>query len=151
MKKILVLILVSVFLVLSGCSSTNDKELTAEEIVTKLKESGLPIENVIVYTEETDPNALLGRPNQYSSKVNFADNRIEQYDVDEDPIGGTVEVFESEKDAKKRHDYLESVGEAVSFLQEYKYLHGKVLLRVSYDLTPKQVEEYNTNLQVIIE
>lgn len=150
-KKILLLLLVSGLLVVSGCSSTNDTELTAEEIVEQLKESGLPIENEIIYTEETDPNDLLGRPNQYSSKVNFADDRIEQYDAETDPVGGTVEVFESNKDAKERHDYIESVSEGVAFLQEYMYLNGKVLLRVSYDLTPEQAEEYNTKLTVIID
>lgn len=151
MKKIIWLLLISAIIVISGCSSANDTEMTAEEIVTKLKESGLPIGNEIVYTEETDPNDLLGRPNQYTSKVNFADDRAEQYDVDEDPAGGTVEVFESSKDAKDRHDYIETISEGVSILQEYLYLHDKVFLRVSYDLTPEQAEEYNTNLQEIIE
>jgi hypothetical protein len=31
-------------------------------------------------TERTDANSLMGRPNQYTSKVNFADKRVEQSD-----------------------------------------------------------------------
>ena len=35
-----------------------------------------PIYEIITYTEKTDPNNLLGRPNQYTSKANFSDIRI---------------------------------------------------------------------------
>ena len=54
------------------------KNMTAEEICNELKNNNNNIGKIVVYTEETDSNNLLGRPNQYTSKVNFADNRISQ-------------------------------------------------------------------------
>ncbi|MEU6146562.1 hypothetical protein ABZ848_40230 [Streptomyces sp. NPDC047081] len=62
-----------------------------------------------------DPNHLLGRPGQYTSKVTFTDSRIKAGDV-----SGT------EKGAVER-------GGAV---------HGTVLVRVSHYLTPEQAAEY---------
>ena len=53
-------------------------QLTAEEITNKLKEKGLNIGKIVVYTEETDTNNLLGRPNSYISKTVFADTRLKQ-------------------------------------------------------------------------
>ena len=115
--------------------------MTAEDFVWELANSGLPVENVIVYDAESDKNGLLGRPGQYTSKVNFADGRVEQLSEDS-PVGGTVEVFKNAKDAKTRADYIEKVTEGVSVLRQYQYLHRNVLLRIDYDLTPEQAAEY---------
>lgn len=87
---------------------------TAEEISTALKEKALPIGTVVVYTAEKDTNKLLGRPNQYISKVNFADTTLEQSDP-KDPKGGSV---------------------------EYSYLNGPVLLRINKDLSPDKGAQY---------
>lgn len=63
-------------------NKTNQSQLTAEEITNKLKEKGLNIGKIVVYTEETDLNNLLGRPNQYTSKTIFEDTRLEQLNID---------------------------------------------------------------------
>lgn len=116
--------------------------LTVEEYIETFKSAGLPVDNVIIYTEETDVNKLLGRPNQYTSKVSFADTRLEQYDA-ESPNGGTIEIFETVEDAIVRKDYLEAVNYRVQAASgQYMYLNGKALLRLEYDLTPKQAAEY---------
>lgn len=69
---------------------------TAEEISAALKAKGLLIGTVVVYTAETDTNKLLGRPNQYTSKVNFADTSLDQpdpNDPDTDSIGKLTPLF----------------------------------------------------------
>lgn len=154
MKKVLsILLILAVLVVFSACGSepTENAEaepetpdittMTAEEIVVLLQEQGCPIENIISYTAETDPNELLGRPNQYTSKANFADPRIEQYDQT-DPLGGTVEVFENAADAQSRYDYIDAITQEMPTLGYYQYLYENVLLRVEYALTPDQAAEY---------
>ena len=117
--------------------------MTSKEIASKLKSAGFPVKNIITYTSKTDPNGLLGRPNQYTSKTSFADNRLEQ-NPNDDPNGGTIEVFKTKADATKRKKYIESVTEGLSFLQSYIYQYDNVLIRLSYDLTPSQVKVYTT-------
>ena len=115
--------------------------MTAEQVVTKMQEAGLPIDGVIVYDEKTDKNKLLGRPNQYTSKVNFADIRLEQTDPD-NPNGGTIEVFEKSSDLEKRKKHNEMVMEQYPVFTEYLFVHDNYIIRLSYDLTKDQAEEY---------
>lgn len=148
--KILVLIcfcMVGIF----GCNGNeqgeeklkyNIQEMTAEEIVAYFQACELSINKVISYDEETDTNGLLGRPNEYTSKVNFSDSRVEQYDEEENPVGGSIEVFNNSEDAKKRYDYVEAVTSSSSLFGQYLYLYENVFLRIDYDLTPSQAKEY---------
>lgn len=136
MKKRFLLLITMIILVLSfgGCSKAS-KDMTAEDYAKKLKDSGLSIDNLIVYDEETDENKLLGRPNQYTSKVNF-DN-------------GSIEVFENETDAKNRQDYINKIGESASLFSEYNYLKDNVLLRINHEVTPEEAEKYEKEFQKI--
>jgi hypothetical protein len=131
----------------SACSS--NEPLTASDVVNSFKEAGFPIDNAIVYDEETDVNNLLGRPGEYTSKVNFADARAEQYD-DTDPIGGTVEVSENKKDMQRRYEYIKSLAEESPLLGG-QYLFpssdGLILLRIDYDLTSEEADQYNAALE----
>lgn len=143
MKKIIILMLVTVLLFsFVGCGNEAEKT-TALDYVNAFVNAGLPVENIIEYTDETDVNGLLGRPNQYISKVNFADNRIEQYDTS-DPLGGTVEVFESKKNLESRKTYIEDIFNTGLSSEQYIYVSddGLALLRLEFDLTPEQASEY---------
>lgn len=115
--------------------------MTAEQIITEFKNAGFPVGNIIVYTEETDENEMLGRPNGYTSKINFPDTRLEQYDAT-DPAGGSVEVFDNEADATKRREYIDALGKEMSALSEYLYQYDNVLIRLSTELTPEQAGVY---------
>lgn len=166
MKKIIITVCVFVFLVIAGCSNqTQQTETTpdpsqetsqtpdptqatldAETIVVELKNEGCPIGNTIVYTEETDPNGVLGRPNQYISKCNFADTTLEQL-LPDDPAGGTVETFATKSDCNARYTYLNSLNDP-SFgavgVNAYIYKSDLAILRVSYDITPSAAEKYES-------
>lgn len=148
MKKLLTnLLLVVLVFTFAGCSKSGPKpavstpQLTAEEISSKLKSQSLPIDNVIVYTEETDLNKLLGRPGQYISKVNFADTTLEQTGTD-DPVGGSIETFKNSKDLRTRKEYIESVTESMPAFTEYMIVNGNYLLRLNKGLTPEQMNKY---------
>jgi len=167
MKKYIPLVLTVVVLLagLTACNSSknNDTDLAstdespkiditnmaAEEIVNAFKDAGFPIDNVLVYDEETDPNALLGRPNQYISKVNFADTRIEQWDDEENPVGGSVEVFENTADAEARYEYINALSSSSSMFVQYLYLYKNVFLRIDKDLTPDQAAAYESGFEAL--
>lgn len=133
-------------------SSKNVKKvMTAEEITNELKEKVPHISKIVVYNEETDTNKLLGRPNQYTSKTQFADDRISQDGVENnDALGGTIEVFNNETDMQKRKDYVESISSQASMFAQYIYSKGNVLLRLEKDLTPEQAKEYETAFYDIV-
>jgi hypothetical protein len=54
--------------------------IKAEDILDALKRAKVPIEKEIVYAPETDPNNLLGRPNQYVGKASWNDKRAPKTD-----------------------------------------------------------------------
>lgn len=116
-------------------------KLDAESIINLYKDAGFPLENIIVYNEENDVNELLGRPNQYTSKINFADTRYEQSDP-ANPVGGSIEVFGNENDANSRLEYCKSLAEQSSMFAEYDYVYKNILLRIHKPLTPTHAAEY---------
>ncbi|MGW4825394.1 hypothetical protein ACWEP4_42615 [Streptomyces sp. NPDC004227] len=123
------------------------KPLTASSAFTQLSSTVASAKLSGTVTEENDPNHLLGRPNQYTSKVTFTDSRIKPADVegsDKGAVerGGAIEAFASPEDAQARAKYIESVTKSMSALAEYDYVQGSVLVRVSHYLTPKQAAEY---------
>lgn len=129
-------------------SSSSAFPLSAADVVSRFQQEGLPLGNIIVYDETTDPNGNLGRPNQYTEKINFADTRLDQYD-ENDPLGGTVEIFATRKDAELRYNYVQSVYESFPLLAHYCYLQENILLRITFDLTPTQAEEYQVAFEAL--
>lgn len=131
---------------------------TAESIVNSMKEKNENIGRVVVYTETTDLNNLLGRPNQYTSKVTFEDKRLEQQDINNEylteernePIGGTIEVFANKKDMEKRKEYIENFSSSSMFAQ-YIYSKGNALLRIDKNITPSQAKEYKRIFNEIVQ
>lgn len=126
-------------------------DVTAEIVVLRLRVSGLPIGEMVVYTASTDPNELLGRPGGYLSKVNFRDTRLgdssPEFDISE---GGSVEVFEDEAGAQRRKEYIDTVSQGFAPLIEYSFVKGPVLLRLSKSLLPEQAGEYEDRLTELL-
>lgn len=157
MKKILSIILLSVLTLGlfscggSGESTKKEKPLTSDQIVQKMKDDySLPITQELTYTEETDENGLLGRPDQYTSKTSWNDeNDVDEVQMcndypDDDYRDCTVEVFENKSDARERQEYIESVWEDGGLLHQDQYIYraGTALLRVTYQITPDQAAAY---------
>lgn len=125
------------------------KPLTASSAFAKVSATVSTAKLSGTVTAENDPNHLLGRPNQYTSKVTFADSRIKASDVsgtDKGDVerGGAVEVFGSEADAQARAKYIQAVMKSLPALAEYDYVHGSALVRVSHYLTPTQAAGYKS-------
>jgi len=119
--------------------------LSEDDIIEAFISAGLPIQNVVVYNLETCPNNLLGRPGQYIGKASWEDARTEKYDTFFS--GGTVEVFANKKDLNNRKNYLEeSPFTALVPLKQYVYVYNNALIRIDFDLTPEEAEEYRKAL-----
>ncbi len=124
------------------------KVLTAADVTTALVGAISTVKSTVVYTEATDSNKLLGRPNGYISKTAFSDSRVSAADVeysDSDDVarGGSVEVYPTAEGAKARSDYLQAIFKAAPMLGiEYHFLNGGILVRVTGNLTPAQSTDY---------
>lgn len=130
---------------------TKPQAVSAREVFASLSKRVESAKLNTVVTAENDPNKLLGRPQQYTSKVTFTDSRIAAADVegldkDDSQRGGSVEVFETAENAKDRAEYIQSVTKSMPGLAEYHYLDGPVLVRVSHYLPPKQAKDYEAAL-----
>lgn len=136
----------------SSVSTPAKQTMDAKAIVDALAKNGMPISKIDVYTADNDPNKLLGRPGQYTSKVNFVDKRVDEPMNDSVDVinGGSVEVFANDQDAKQRFDYVSNIAKAGGMFAEYDFLDGNVLLRLSHDLTPTQEKQYEQALQKIL-
>jgi hypothetical protein len=100
-------------------------------------------------TATTDPNYLLGRPGEYTSKVTFTDSSVPAGDVagagpGDVERGGAIEVFAHPGDARTRAAYIRSVTRGMPALAEYDYVQGTVLVRVSRYLAPKRAAAYES-------
>lgn len=119
----------------------------ATAVTTALAHAVPGLRTIVTYTAASDPNHLLGRPGQYTSKTAFADPRVKAADVqgeERDAIdrGGSVEVYPTAAGAKARAAYIQKIAQAMPSVTEYDYVHGGVLVRVSNLLTPDQAAAY---------
>jgi hypothetical protein len=114
--------------------------LDAAGVVDRLKAAGLPIASVTVFDAASDPNGLLGRPGQYTSKANWTDSKL-GVDLQADN-NGTVEVFATEADAKARKEYVDAISKDMPLVGYYTYRSGVYVLRITFDVTPDQAKQY---------
>jgi hypothetical protein len=141
-------------LLATPASASTKASPTASTVVNDLAAAGLPVRLTITYTASNDPNELLGRPNEYTSKASFADKRVppsypaKDGDCMSPPsaicfngvaYGGEVEVFPTADLALARYQYLRSFH---PFLDEYEFVFGDAVLRLSGGLTRSQANSY---------
>lgn len=101
----------------------------------------------VAYDATNDPNNLLGRPGGYSSKATFTDSRIKPSEAQVDAegavdLGGGIEVFDNATDAQSRATYIHDIQKSSFLANEYLYVSGGVLLRLSDILTPNQAQAF---------
>ena len=99
--------------------------------------------DVVIYTEDSDPNKLLGRPHQYIGKLNFSDTRYKETKASD---FATIEIFQNEQDLDDRYNYVETVTKSTPFLM-YQFKHKNLLLRIPHEMTPSQAKEYEAALK----
>jgi hypothetical protein len=129
-------------LALVGCGSGGPAPkppLTGDGAAAALRGSGLPVTDVRVFTAETDPNKLLGRPGEYTHKVSWQDTRTPGEGND-----ATIEVFATADDLKRRKAYTEAIARTGGLFAQYVEANEArlALLRLPHDLTPDQAKGY---------
>ena len=137
---------------LAACGSTA-APLTAEQVTQQLTKQVPTSTLTNVYTADTDPNKLLGRPGGYLSKTAFTDSRVQPSllgaSANSLSQGGSVEVFADEDAATARRNYLQEISKRAPLFTEYDYQNGAALLRISHQLTPAQAAEYESALKTV--
>lgn len=129
----------------TGGSASTPSKLTAQGIVNSMKAQGLSIGEVASYDQNTDPNGLLGRPNQYIDKANFRDTELGPDSQTLDNGGdGTVEIFNNANDAAARKAYVDNISKTSPMLGFYSYQSGKYLLRVVFAMSPDRAKTYQS-------
>lgn len=132
----------------SASASSSPAAITAATVARTILRAVPQAKQVAVYTDATDPNHLLGRPHEYTSKVEFSDSRIHGAAVQGQPpgslqYGASVEVFADSMDAGARMASIQANAASQPAIMEYDYIHGNVLVRVSHYLTPRQAADYD--------
>ena len=133
---------------LTACSTEAPPPRTAATIVKAIAAKVAAARPGFVYTAETDPNHLLGKPDGYTSEATFTDNRISPADTagtrpGSIQKGGSVEVFADASSATIRQQRLGQLERNAPLpAGEYTFTNGPALLRVSGRLTPAQAAEY---------
>lgn len=123
--------------------------LDPASFLAAMKQAGLPIAETVIYTADTDPNKLLGRPGQYLAKANWHDSRLPAPSAPDDPQvsdGGGVEIYADNAGAQARADYIQGLGKKMPMLAEYDYVKGPLIMRLSKSLTPAQSADYKKML-----
>ena len=151
MKKALVLLLVvtmllSVTAVQAQAATYKASKVTAKQIVTELKKTGLIKK---VSKPGSEAIEFMKTPNAYKSKYNFTDKKYKD-------VYCTVEVFWDNYDAVGRKSYIESLSSWYTIfgieedipLQAYRYKN--VVLRVGSKMPLSRVLKYYNAVEKMV-
>lgn len=149
---------------------------SAKEVVRRMKELGIPITDEINYTAENDVNEKLGRPGEYTEKTNWNDDDSIKSKLKKDKerykgmssnitasvlkqmektyrksLDNTIEKFDNTEDLNKRYEYIKSLSDSTSIVNQYLYKQDNYLMRVSYDVSPTNAKKYETIFNKLFE
>ncbi|QRY63452.1 hypothetical protein JVX90_04255 [Gordonia sp. PDNC005] len=143
---------------LVGCSSGDESgtppqaffqptrdQATLASVVAAVQGAVPQATKTIGITEDNDPNKLIGRPNGYVGATVIEDSRIKCSEGRKIGVscGAMVEEWPDNDSAQRRSAYIRRAREGMPILgQEYDYVRGPFLLRVSGDLKPSQAKKY---------
>lgn len=128
----------------SSAASTTEATDSADatQVADELKGASPTAGQVVTITEDNDPNDKIGRPNGYVTAAVLYDSEITCDSLGVD-CGMTVEVYANEAAARNRGETIQSHRAEMPFLgDEWDYLKGPVLLRISGELKPSSAEKY---------
>ncbi|WP_130865670.1 hypothetical protein [Acidipropionibacterium timonense] len=131
--------------VATASASEDDASSMTAMAVAKMVAAKKPGSKIVEYTEDNDPNNLLGRPNGYTAAANIqwipAESGAGELDVSR---GASVEQWATNKDAVQRAKYLQTIFKsAPAFGSEYSFVKGPILLRVTGAIKPSQAKTLN--------
>lgn len=154
------LVTISAVLLLCGCAGTDTSTTPsappaasqapasspavrdAKATLDAIRAAGLRLTSITAQDEDSDPNNLIGRPGQYTSRASAdlpgADPSAKAGSVDR---GVVAEGFPNADGAQARADHIQNLLKQSPVLgAEYHYLAGAVLVRVSGKVKPSQAK-----------
>lgn len=162
MRNLALTCIMAVVVSLAGCGDgkTSNEQARAEQpkavavenaqqILDGLMAAKLPLDNIRTVTAENDSNQLLGRPGQYTSKIDFVDRRFPLGKLDEEATNN-IEVFANEADAKARYDYVDGIVKSSPLFLQYLLLKKNVLIRLNQAVTPDVAKDYEAALAKVV-
>lgn len=120
-----------------SCGACSQPKETVKSVVEKFKAADLPISDYTIFDDNTDPNG--SGDHAYSEKGIFFDSRVD-WDYEEGDGSGSVEIFDSAKEAQKRADYIN--GFAKLDVYRYQLISNNALIRLNTAMTHEQAAEY---------
>lgn len=139
---------------------TAPKELDLAIIMENVKTNFSTVQEVKVFNEANDPYNNLGKTGYYTAGAAFWDTRTEyseEYISDDEKgkwgasAGGSIEVYPSNEEAKKRIDYMQGfVGNALLEPGAFKQLDN-IVIRASSKLAKSQQDEIMVYLEAQVQ
>lgn len=110
------------------------------------------IDKISAVTEDNDPNGKLNKQGGYTAQVYFSSKYVNQKNISGKTVidkgtkaGGSIEVYRTVEDAKKREDYLAGFDGGVLASGSHKVI-GTVLIRTSDELTATKQKELEADI-----
>jgi hypothetical protein len=127
---------------------------TARQYATALKSKLPRVRRIIVLTEDTDPNNMLGRPNGYVSAAVLIDPQGESPCSGQNvgaECGAKVEVWPNVADAAARIKYVQQQLKQMPMLgTEYDYQAGPAVLRIHGTVKPSIARTYQRAWRAVV-
>lgn len=142
----LTLVLISLVF-FTSCSGGDDEQQQAsmDEVVHDIEQLDV-VTKTVRLTEETDLEEMLGRSDGYDHAAIFFDSRLTCQVADLD-CGAMLEVWDDHDEATFRAEDIKARQTGMEFLgNQHVYVDGRMVLRVSAELTSSQAEKYRDAL-----
>lgn len=128
---------------------TNPKE---SFVIDKLKRVE-KVKDIQAATEDNDPNDSLNKQGGYTSAVYFSSSDINQDEIFGKSLldkgtesGGSIEVYKTVEDAKKRNEYLSSFDGTGILSPGAHSILGTIVIRISDKLTATQQKDLESQI-----
>lgn len=110
------------------------------------------VDKISAVTEDNDPNGHLNKQGGYTAQIYFSSKYVNQKNISGKTVidkgtkaGGSIEVYKTVEDAKKREEYLAGFDGGVLASGSHKVI-GTVLIRTSDELTATKQKELEANI-----
>jgi hypothetical protein len=103
------------------------EKLKIDQVVKTFKAVNLPLGQLEFFTAKSDPEQLLGKPQQYAEKAIWRTT---------EKMVHTIEAFADEADLQARKTAVEAAAQAGTTPAEYVYVHKNILLRIHHEMLP---------------
>jgi hypothetical protein len=131
-------------LLLSGCQPAANEQtvkpqiLKLNDVIKAFKKENLPLGQLEFFNAKSDPQQLLGKPNQYTEKAIWKTT---------EKMVHTVEAFANEADLQARKTAVEAAAQSGTQPAEYVYAHKNILLRLHHEMLPGTAERFTWELK----